>query len=263
MKSALYSPLSSGLFLTLCGVYGYGFYWLVQSSIWFALMLTLVLPLLFWPLTQPVENVGEIKRILCLETGFNLLCFLAVSQWLSLKDFDKGLMVFFVLQSVGFILVQFKKKAYLSMLISVVLAATIAHWMCSGEQTSLLGEGKLLLVGKAIPWQLSVIYGVWLIQLLLVEYRAVLPKLTLIIGHLASFLIAIGADDFFHARIVTASHLLFLSLCFNLKSIDWGGRSFATSNHLNQFIQGPAIRTALSKLFLVLVTSTYLSLFIL
>ncbi|MEZ9205642.1 hypothetical protein AB4151_25180, partial [Vibrio splendidus] len=73
----------------------------------------------------------------------------------------------------------------------------------------------------------------------------------------------IGADDFFHARIVTASHLLFLSLCFNLKSIDWGGRSFATSNHLNQFIQGPAIRTALSKLFLVLVTSTYLSLFIL
>ncbi|WP_061039963.1 hypothetical protein [Vibrio coralliirubri] len=261
MKSALYSPLSSGLFLTLCGVYGYGFYWLVQSSIWFALMLTLVLPLLFWPLTQPVENAGEIKRILCLETGFNLLCFLAVSQWLSLTDFDKGLMVFFVLQSVGFILVQLKKKTYLSMLISVVLAATIAHWMCSGEQTSLLGEGKLLLFGKAIPWQLSVIYGVWLIQLLLVEYRAVLPKLTLTICHLASFFIAIGADDFFHARIVTASHLLFLSLCFNLKSIDWGGRGFATSNLVSQLIQGHTVGKTISVLLLSIVTITYLSVY--
>ncbi|MEZ8321879.1 hypothetical protein AB6C72_26140, partial [Vibrio splendidus] len=137
MKLSVYSPLSSGLFLLVCLVYGSGFYLLVQSSIWLALALTLVLPVLFWPLTKPVENASEIKRILGLEMGFNLLCFMAVSQWLSVEYVDKGLVVFFVLQSVGFVLVQLKKQAYLSMFISMVLAATIAYWVYTGKQTLL------------------------------------------------------------------------------------------------------------------------------
>lgn len=91
MKSLVYSPLSCGLFLILCLVYGSGFYLLVQSSVSLTFVLTLMLPVLFWPLTKPVENANEIKRILCLETGFNLLCFLAVSQWVSVEYVDKGL----------------------------------------------------------------------------------------------------------------------------------------------------------------------------
>lgn len=261
MKLSVYSPLSSGLFLLVCLVYGSGFYLLVQSSIWLALALTLVLPVLFWPLTKPVENASEIKRILGLEMGFNLLCFMAVSQWVSVEYVDKGLVVFFVLQSVGFVLVQLKKQAYLSMFISMVLAATIAYWVYTGEQTLLLGEGKILLFGEVVPWQLKVIYGFWLIQLLLVEYRSVLPKLTLAICHIASFMIAMGAEDFFHARIVTACHLLFLSLCFDFKRLDWGGRDFAVSNRLSGFIQLPIISKTLSGLILGVVVITYLGIF--
>ncbi|YCO01239.1 hypothetical protein ACB087_09470 [Vibrio sp. VNB-15] len=262
MKSRIYSPLSSVLFLILCLVYGSGFYLLVQSSVWFALILTVLLPVVFWPLTQPVENAGEIKRILCLETGFNLLCFLAVSQWISIEHVEKGLIVFFVFQSVGFLLVQLKKQAYLSMFISMVLVAAIAYWIHSGTQTTLLGEGKIVLFGEAVPWQLKVIYGFWLAQLLLVEYRSVLPKLTLAICHIASFMVAIGAEDFFHARIVTASHLLFLSLCFNLKSIEWGGSEFAVSNRLSRFIQLPIVREPFSELLLGIVAITYLGIFL-
>ncbi|WP_045496480.1 hypothetical protein [Vibrio hyugaensis] len=262
MKSRIYSPLSSGLFLLLCLVYSSGFYLLVQSSIWLALALTVLLPVVFWPLTQPVENSGEIKRILCLETGFNVLCFLAVSQWVSIEHVDKGLVVFFVLQSAGFLLVQLKKRAYLSMFISMVLAAAIAYWVHSGVQTTLQGEGRIVLFGEPVPWQLKVIYGLWLAQLLLVEYRSVLPKLTLAICHIASFVIAIGAEDFFHARIATASHLLFLSLCFNLKSLDWGGSEFAISNRLSRFIQLPIVREPFSEFLLGVVAITYLGIFL-
>ncbi|EKK9988832.1 hypothetical protein PP645_004549, partial [Vibrio vulnificus] len=67
----------------------------------------------------------------------------------------------------------------------------------------------------------------WLLQLLLVEYRYILPKVTILLAHLASLTIALQAEDFFHARIVTASHFLFLSLCFDFKNRDWGGREFA------------------------------------
>jgi len=48
----------------------------------------------------------------------------------------------------------------------MVLTATIAYWVYTGEQTLLLGEGKILLFGEVVPWQLKVIYGFWLIQLL-------------------------------------------------------------------------------------------------
>ena len=262
MKSLVYSPLSCGLFLILCLVYGSGFYLLVQSSVWLTFVLTLMLPVLFWPLTKPVENANEIKRILCLETGFNLLCFLAVSQWVSVEYVDKGLIVFFILQSAGFIMVQIKKQAYLSALISMVLAAAIAYWIHIGAQTTLLGEGSILLFGEAVPWQLKLIYGFWLMQLLLVEYRSVLPKLTLAICHIASFVIAIGAEDFFHARVVTASHLLFLSLCFNLKSLDWGGGDFVVSTRFSRFIQLKMIREPLSEFLLGIVVMTYLGIFL-
>ena len=58
MKSLVYSPLSCGLFLILCLVYSSGFYLLVQSSVWLTFVLTLMLPVLFWPLTKPVENAN-------------------------------------------------------------------------------------------------------------------------------------------------------------------------------------------------------------
>lgn len=261
MKSLVYSPLSCGLFLVLCLVYGSGFYLFVQSSVWLTFVLTLMLPVLFWPLTKPVENAIEIKRILCLETGFNLLCFLAVSQWVSVEYVDKGLVVFFVLQSAGFIMVQIRKHAYLSVLISMVLAATIIHWINIGAQTTLRGEGDILLFDEAVPWQLKLIYGFWLMQLLLVEYRSVLPKLTLVICHIASFAIAFCAEDFFHARIVTASHLLFLSLCFNLRSLDWGGERFVVSKYLSNYIQHPIFNELLPKFIFFISIATYISFF--
>ncbi|SKA62432.1 hypothetical protein SAMN02745132_03618 [Enterovibrio nigricans DSM 22720] len=245
------TPLSSVIFFVFCLVYGSGFYALVQSSVVITFLLTLAFPVLFWPLVQNVNNSGEIKRILLLESGFNLLCFLAVSLYVSIDFIDAGLIAFFTLQSFGFIAVQLRKRAYISVLISVCLTLSIALWIVKGVQTSVGPLAELNLFGVAVPWQLKLIYGAWLMQLLFVEYRHVLPKIALAVAHIASYTIAVLADDFFHARIVTASHLLFLTLCFDIKSMAWGGRDFAIADGLSRYVKMPTVHKSLSLTLLV------------
>ncbi len=114
--------LSSLLFFLLVLLYFSGFYQAVQSSVISAMILTLLLPVLFWRLVKPVDNQAEITRILLLESGFNLLCVVALLHLLPLAVMDKAFMVFFVLQAGGFLLVQSRKKAWLSFAVSVCLS---------------------------------------------------------------------------------------------------------------------------------------------
>ena len=225
--------LTSGLFLSLCFIYAMGFYQLALSSITMAVLITLVLPVLFSPLIKRVENHQEIKRILVLESGFNFICILALTDFIYKGAIDTLFVVFFIIQAGGFIAVQIKKKAFLSLPSSLCLSVAITIWIINGNQTELLGDGKLLIFGLAVPWQLKGIYFAWLAQVLLNEYRHILPKLTILLVHIASLSVALMAEDFFHARIVTASHLLFLSLCFDLKLRSWGGEDFAISQRIN------------------------------
>lgn len=195
-------------------------------------IVTLILPVLFWPLTKMVDNHQEIKRILLLESGFNLICVLAITQLISEGVTDSLFIFFFTVQASGFIFVQIKKKAFRSLPSSLCLSVAIAIWIFNGNQTEILDDGLLLIFGSVVPWQLKGIYLAWLTQILLSEYRHVLPKLTILLVHIASLTVALMADDFFHARIVTASHLLFLSLCFDLKLRSWGGTDFAISRRV-------------------------------
>ncbi|MCG9752612.1 hypothetical protein L1D54_19375 [Vibrio brasiliensis] len=220
--------LSALLFFLLALIYFSGFYQAVQSSAISAVILTLLLPVLFWRLVKPVDNQAEITRILLLESFFNLLCVVALLHLLPLEQMDKAFMVFFALQAGGFLMVQRRKKAWLSFSVSLCLSIVILIWISQGEQTQVLDSRQLQLFGTAVPWQLKAIYTLWLLQLLLVEYRYILPKVTILLAHLASLTIALQAEDFFHARIVTASHFLFLSLCFDFKNRNWGGSDFAT-----------------------------------
>lgn len=127
--------LSSGLFLTLCFIYETCFYQLALSSVTMAIIVTLVLPVVFWPLTKMVDNHQEIKRILLLESGFNLICVLALTHLISLGMTNILFVVFFTLQASGFIVVQIKKKALRSLPSSLCLSVAIAIWIFNGHQT--------------------------------------------------------------------------------------------------------------------------------
>ncbi|MDK2622788.1 hypothetical protein QO222_22765, partial [Vibrio vulnificus] len=91
--------LSALLFFLLVLLYFSGFYQAVQSSVISAVILTLLLPVLFWRLVKPVDNQAEITRILLLESGFNLLCVVALLHLLPLALMDKAFMVFFLHQA--------------------------------------------------------------------------------------------------------------------------------------------------------------------
>ncbi|QDO83759.1 hypothetical protein FM037_11595 [Shewanella psychropiezotolerans] len=246
---------SSGLFLLLCLIYATGFYQLAQSSVVITVLITLFLPVLFWPLTRTVENHQEIKRILMLESCFNVICVLALTQSISQGATDILFVVFFILQAGGFIAVQIKKKAFHSLPSSLCLSVAIAVWIFNGNQTELLGDGNLLIFGSQVPWQLKGIYLAWLAQVILSEYRHILPKLTILLVHMASFIVAVMADDFFHARIVTASHLLFLSLCFDLKLRSWGGADFAISQRVGVMMSKANIASWVSIICLLVCLS--------
>lgn len=260
INTKLISSASSALFFTLVVIYASGYYQLVQSHIVLTLLLTLLFPLIFFSLIKPVDNGDEIKRILCLESGFNLVCFIIVCQWVDVLYTDNALMVFFIVQTMGFIWVQLKKRAYLSVAISLCLGGAIAQWIHSSDSTLYTGSAELLLFGAPVPWQLKVIYGAWLIQLLLVEYKHVLPKITLATIHIASYTIAIFADDFFHARIITASHFLFLSLCFDIKSPNWGGKSFARLEIFTKVVDSQRVQWSISGVMIMISVLSFWSL---
>ncbi len=97
------------------------------------------------------DNQAEITRILLLESGFNLLCVVALLHLLPLALMDKAFMVFFVLQAGGFLLVQRRKKAWLSFAVSVCLSFAILVWISQAAQTQVLGSGQLQLFGTAVP----------------------------------------------------------------------------------------------------------------
>nr|WP_020195615.1 hypothetical protein [Vibrio owensii] len=116
------------LFFLLVLLYFSSFYQAVQSSVISAVILTLLLPVLFWCLVKSIDNQAEITRILLLESGFNVLCVVALLHLLPLALMEKAFMVFFVLQAGGFLLLQRRKKAWLSFAVSVCLSSAILVW---------------------------------------------------------------------------------------------------------------------------------------
>ncbi|BDU37831.1 conserved hypothetical protein [Vibrio nigripulchritudo MADA3029] len=260
-NSPYYPPLSSLLFLLFCLLYAQGFYSLVESSVWVGFFLTIILPALLWPLVKPVDNARELKRIFFLETSFNLLCFMLLTELISLESFDKGMMAFIIAHTIGFLYVQWKKQAHASFFLSAYLAISIYVWLAGSKQTYLDDSGSIILFGTSVPWQLIVLYCAWVLQMLLVEYKWVLPKLTLLITQTASIAIAIFADDFFHARIVTSSHLMFLSLCFHMKDRDWGGSNFMVAPNLTRHIITPNAQYGITATLVVISGVTSFSLF--
>lgn len=260
VNTKLMSSASGALFFTLVVIYASGYYQLVQSHIMLTLILTLFFPLIFFPLVKPVENDDEIKRILYLESGFNLVCFIMICHWVDVSYLDNALMVFFGIQTMGFIWVQLKTHAYLSVVISLCLGGAIAQWIHSGGNTLYLGSAELLLFGTPVPWQLKVIYGAWLIQLLFVEYKHVLPKMVPAAIHIASYTIAIFADDFFHARIITASHFLFLNLCFDFKSPNWGVNNLSCLQTFTKIVCSQRVQWSISGVMIMISVLSFWSL---
>ncbi|WP_440881694.1 hypothetical protein [Tenacibaculum sp. C7A-26P2] len=238
-KNVYYQIITSILFFSLALIYCQGIVSLAQRSIWFELSISVLILIVSIPLFKKTENFSEIMRLIVLETYFNILCLITKLSPIEIpiwsKTIDYCFCFFFFLQITGFITSQIKKKAWFSIPISLALSIAIILWRLNGSGVRITNNNEIQFWGGNAPEFLQIIYLLWLLNILFVEHRSLLPKLTVAIVHIASFIIAYNSNEFFHARILTASHLFIINCVIIYKKQDWGGIYFSSISHFENF----------------------------
>jgi len=172
-------------------------------------------------------------RLMLLESFFNLICLLAKVLFLLGIVTQSGLVdnlfaAFFVLQVLGFVVSQLRKKRFAMLPASLAMGVGLAFWYASGSGVSSTPDGALHFWGGDAPLPLRWMYVFWVLGVILIEYRQLLPKATILCAHVASVAVAFTSDEFFHARILTASHLFVINFVILFEKRAWGGDAFAS-----------------------------------
>ena len=145
--------------------------------------------------------------------------------------------IFFVFQTGGFIFSQMKKKKYKCLPTSIAMGIALAYWFYNsiGEKTIVTANNEVPFWGSNAPLYLQVMYTFWVANVFLVEFRQYLPKTTMYLAHAATMVVALTSNEFFHARVITASHLFILNTIVVFKNMDWNGTNFAMIPALKVF----------------------------
>ncbi len=228
-----YSIVTSILFFIASLIYLYFILKVSQFHYGFEILIALAFPILGYRLFQKADNWLDIKRLIILETGFNVICIVAKI----FKDFnlDYGIAlswafaIFFMFQTGGFLMAEVKKKKFKCLPSSIAMGIGLTYWFVSsyGEKTLVTPDGEVQFWGSNAPMYLQVMYVFWVANVFLVEFRQYLPKATMYVAHAATMVIALSSNEFFHARVLTASHLFIISAMVPFKEMDWKGRYFS------------------------------------
>jgi len=172
-------------------------------------------------------------RLMVVESLFNVIALLAKVFLLLGIATDSPLMDnlfagFFVLQVLGFVASQIRKRKFSIMPATAAMGAGLTMWFLSGSGVRLTADGALQFWGGDAPIYLRWMYIFWVLGVLLVEYGSLLPKATILLTHLASVAVAFNSGEFFHARILTASHFFIINSVFLFEKKGFGGETFAS-----------------------------------
>jgi len=178
-------------------------------------------------------------RLMVVESLFNAIALLAKLFLLLGISTDSPLLDnlfagFFVLQVLGFVASQLRKRKFSIMPATAAMACGLTIWFLSGEGVRLTHDGALQFWGGDSPIYLRWMYVFWVLGVILVEYAALLPKATILLTHLASVAVAFSSGEFFHARILTASHLFIINFVFLFERRGWGGETFVSMPWLSR-----------------------------
>ncbi len=228
----MYSYITSALFLFCATGYCWAVVELARINVIYEALITVVFLGIAIPFFKKADNWGDVKRLIILESIFNVICLFAKLAPLSEAGwstvFDWLFALFFVGQVGGFLISQIKKKAWSCIPSSLAMGVALVIWFTQGSGTQISDQGGVHFWGGNAPEYLQLMYVFWVLNVLLVDCKQYLPKVTLLLVHVASVFIALGSDDFFHARILTASHLFVIGAVVMYKDIAWGGKRFAT-----------------------------------
>ncbi len=137
-------------------------------------------------------------RLMVIESLFNVIALLAKVFLLLGIATDSALLDnlfagFFVLQILGFVVAQIRKRKFSIMPATAAMAVGLTMWFLSGSGVRLTPEGALQFWGGDAPVHLRWMYVFWVLGVLLVEYGSLLPKATILLTHLASVAVAFNS----------------------------------------------------------------------
>ena len=249
IRNKEYQTYTTLLFFALSILYCFFIQYSVQKSVYNEIFISLLFPLLALPFFNKNYLTSDIKRLLVLETFFNLVCItLKLNAFFKIEMlvFDIVFATFFIFQSGGFLLSLLSKKAYYNLVPTIALTIGLFIYYLNGTGTVLSSNHEVLIFGYNAPVALQLIYSCWLVGVLLIDNKLLLPKVTVVVVHLASFIVAFHSNEFFHARIVTACHLFILNAIFVYKSQDWMSNDFASLQFFKKILDKPQNNKALS-----------------
>ena len=168
------------------------------------------------------KRTGE---LIFIESGFNVLAVLTKTCVSYLGGVGNTTLYwlfafFFFFQTVGFVRSEVlnKKPLSLSVLRSLSLFGGIivqfwqfrANALSDATANVVDAEGRFIVFGRDAPKTLAVHYVFWVTGVLFIDYQTMLPHSGIQAVHLASVTVALFSGEFWHARLLTASHLFVL-----------------------------------------------------
>lgn len=230
--------LASCVVVCLVGVvYLNGVIQFARASVLAEAIIAFFFPLLGWVFystRQPdqLENASNRqKELIIIESIFNLLVVFLKCNQLSGFQFvqdksvaDSLFVLFFSLQTFGFLRSEARGKRPICFLRSVTLFIGILLQFSSNSNKQLTikalhsSDGRFLVFGFDAPSNLKLHYGFWLLGVLYVDYSHMLPHAALHLLHFCSFLLAVLSGEFWHVRLLTASHLFVIDAVLWLRA---------------------------------------------
>jgi len=185
--------------------YQYGVVVAARTSVLWEIMLTCVVPFIGW-LMFSEEKISEAPHrqgeLILIELTFEAFVCLAklFPQYSILANY--AFCAFFVVQTAGFL--RSEENLIPSELRSITLFMSICaqRWhysslaMSSDTATVVDADGRFLVFGKDAPPNIKLHYLFWLVGVLYVDYRSVLPHAALPALHFASFALAALSGEF-------------------------------------------------------------------
>ncbi|WP_372368353.1 hypothetical protein [Candidatus Uabimicrobium sp. HlEnr_7] len=219
-------------FLSL--VYLYGVIAIVRVNILFEVFISLLFPIMCIGFKVDQNFLPRVKQLFYIESIYNILVILTLVLVLSGMSslyiaLSWGFVVFFVIQIIGFIVIQKKRKSYLGILQSLMGICLMFIWFFHKENTisTIDNQGRFLMWGEDAPLSIQIVYTLWFLNVIFLE-SVLLPKLSQAIVQSSSLLLCWCSGEFFHARLLTACHLFMLDGLFGYSKHGWLGSKFCS-----------------------------------
>lgn len=121
-----------------------------------------------------------------------------------------GFRTLFLIQFSFFMMYQYKVKSYLGMVRTGMFLLLLIPWFSQASLGSNMdATGRFFFSGVQAPDYIIVYYCFWVIGIPLVDSKT-LPNFLTAALHISSVIMALISQEFFHARLLTASHLFVL-----------------------------------------------------